>query len=60
MNIKVLHISSNPEFEFHNNKIWKSFDIKPLNSNVLVYKLFKRNRIINFGKKNYFLKRFSL
>ena len=32
MNIKVLHISSNPEFEFHNNKIWKSFDIKPLNS----------------------------
>lgn len=60
MNIKVLHVSSNPEFEFHNSKIWKNFFIKKINSNINLYKLHAKNKIINFGKKNNFLKKFAL
>jgi hypothetical protein len=60
MNIKVLHVSSNPEFEFHNSKIWKSFFIKKINPNINLYKLHAKGKIINFGKKNNFLKKFAL
>ena len=60
MNIKVLHISTNPEFEFHSRKIWKSFFVKKINSNVNFYKLQTKGKIINFGQKNIFLKKFSL
>ena len=60
MNIKVLHVSSNPEFEFHNSQIWKNFFIIKINSNINLYKLHAKGKIINFGKKNNFLKKFAL
>lgn len=56
--IKVLHISSDPAFEFHSNIIWNNILIKDINCNVRSYKLLKRGKIIKFGENKGFINKF--
>ena len=59
-NIKVIHVSSNPLFEFHTSKIWNNILCKEIDPFIMMYKLKRKNTIINFGQKNFFIKSFKL
>jgi len=58
--IVVIHICSEPVFEYHNSKIWTSIKSEQLEPNIFKYELLKKNSIIQFGKKNDFLKKFNI
>ena len=46
---KIIHISGDPLFETHSDKIWPNLQVKQLNENTFSYKLTSLNQYINCG-----------
>ena len=58
--IDVINVCENEVLESHNNKIWKSINVKKLTNNVFKYSIKKKGSIINFGRLNEFKKNYEL
>lgn len=48
--MEVIHITSDPIFESHQEDLWADFEVTDININVLQYKLNKLGSYINLGK----------
>ena len=46
---KIIHITADPLFETHSEKIWPNLKVKQLNENTFSYELINLNQYINFG-----------
>ena len=47
---KIIHISVDPLFETHSEKIWPNLKVKQLNENTFSYELINFNQYISFGE----------
>ena len=59
-NFKVIHITNNPQFESYSNFLWKNINVIKISHRIFVYKLKKKNNLIMYSKKNFFIKKNKL
>lgn len=57
---KVIHIVNNPEFEIYSKYLWKNFIVKKISDRIFFYDLKNRDRLVQYSKKNYFIKKYKL
>jgi len=58
MNINVVHICEDPIFDCYNEGFWKILRVFQISKNTFVYKLRKKQNLINLSTRNGFLKKY--
>ena len=58
--LTVIHVTNNPHFELYSNFLWKNIKIKKISKRIFVYKLKKKNNLIQYSSINYFIKKHKL
>ena len=57
-NVEVIHICSEPLFEYYSNLFWRSIKIKKFNYHIYFYKCTKLGKSLNFGVRENMLKKY--
>ena len=58
--LNVIHVTNNPQFELYSNFLWKNIKVTQISERIFSYKLEKKNNLIFFSKKNFFIKKNKL
>ncbi len=58
--LTVIHVTNNPHFELYSNFLWKNIEVKKLSKRIFVYKLKKKNNLIQYSSINYFIRKHRL